>query len=337
VTIDATPFVSVIVPTFRRPDVLGYTLDALLHLDYPHDLLEVIVVDDGSGDDTHEVVRRREGQSVEVIYVDQENSGVARARNNGAARARGEILIFVDDDILVEPDHVSRHLAARSAGGPMLVNGHWEFEPHLRTELESTPFGRFRIAVEDWVRSNIVKEPLECGRFAPSAVTACNLSVDAESFRAIGGFDETFPYAGCEDQELARRAARFGARLIYDPGIRLLHNDHRVELRQFCERQRRGAITAVHLASRAPEEFGRRMLEENGPFSRSDPPTRTLKKLSKWLLSRKPVLAAIEAAVLRLERCGASERILRRAYWSITGLYIFRGVQEGFVRLDGRS
>src|SRR5450759_1312526 len=75
--------VSFVVPTFKRPDTLRATLDALIHLDYPKDLYEVIVVDDGSGDSTRDVVVESAAAEPSVRYIAQENTGVARARNVG--------------------------------------------------------------------------------------------------------------------------------------------------------------------------------------------------------------------------------------------------------------
>src|SRR5688500_16831171 len=97
-TAAASPtFVSMVIPTFRRPEALRATLESVMAIDYPADAYEVIVVDDGSGDRTPEVVRSFERPAPRVRCVEQPNSGVARARNQGAALATGELLIFLDD------------------------------------------------------------------------------------------------------------------------------------------------------------------------------------------------------------------------------------------------
>jgi glycosyltransferase involved in cell wall biosynthesis len=326
------PTVSIVVPTYRRPDALGRTISALVDQDYPADRYEVIVVDDGSGDSTPDVVAAlQETSGAKLIYLRQDNAGAATARNHGARAASGELLIFVDDDIVVERSHIRDHLRARGDGDP-LVNGHWEFPDELTEALEATPFGRFRLGVERWVKDGIVKVAVEEFLESPSAVTACNLSVRKDAFWQLGGFDEDFPFAGYEDQELSFRAVNAGRSLLYDRRIHLLHNDQRLTLGQFCERQRRGACTAVYLARRHPAEFAARpIITENGPLVRQDPIPVMAKKTLKRLMTWRPALRAIHAGVHGLEKLAPDSRLLQRAYWSLAGLHIFLGVRDGFA------
>jgi GT2 family glycosyltransferase len=326
--------VSFVVPTYRRPEALRQTLDALFSLDHPTTDYEVIVVDDGSGDETPEVVSSLSGGHANLRLLSQANAGVATARNRGAQAAHGELLIFVDDDIIVFPDHLTGHLRAREAHGDCLVNGHWEFSPETMAALQQTPFGRYRIEIEDWVKGGIAKAPLPDGRLHPDGVTAANLSISATTFHSLGGFDPSFPFAGCEDQEFSYRAREAGCTFIYDPAIRLLHNDGRVSLEQFGERQRRGAITAVHLAARHPEDHvDRALLVENAPLHRRDPPLRMLKKSAKYLVASPAGLATASALARALEPVAPDSALLRRLYRITLGAYIFRGIQDGLRQL----
>jgi GT2 family glycosyltransferase len=335
----ASPTVSFVVPTYRRPDVLRPTLVALLAVDYPHDRYEVIVVDDGSADETADVVvELQKGAEAKLVYIQQENAGAATARNRGARSATGDLLIFVDDDMVVEPSHIGDHLATRATQGDALVNGHWEFPAGLVNVLAATPFGRFRLGLERWVKDGIAKTPLTDGCESPSAVTACNLGLRRALFLELGGFDETFPFAGYEDQELSYRAVRAGCPLVYDRRIQLVHNDQRSTLLQFGARQRRGACSAVYLAHRHPAEFGElRVVVENGPLKRSDPPRRLAKKLVKSGVSTATALRVVHAGVRLLERVAPDSRVLQRTYWSVCGLYIFRGVRDGFAAVPASA
>jgi GT2 family glycosyltransferase len=333
-TDSAEPLVSFVVPTFRRPDALHATLEALTTIDYPPARYELVVVDDGPDDRTAAVVESFAGNGRSLSLVSQENRGVATARNRGAAAAAGDLLIFVDDDIIVEPDHVRRHLAARAGYGDCLVNGHWEFSPATLDALQASPFGRFRVGIEDWVKTGIVKDPLPDGRFRPSGVTACNLSISANLFRELGGFDESFPFAGCEDQEFSLRAKRAGCTFVYDRSIRLQHNDQRVTLEQFCSRQRRGALTSVYLAARHPEQFAdRALLLENAPATRFDPPRLRVKKTLKTAYSTPTMLKLARLASRVLERLAPDSRALKRIYTMTIGAHIFIGVRDGLGRL----
>jgi GT2 family glycosyltransferase len=329
--------ISIVVPTHRRPEALAETLGALLAADYPADGFEVVVVDDGADESTAAVVEAASRRGVRVAYVPQANSGVARARNHGAERASGDLLVFLDDDLLVAPDHIARHVEDQARFGDALVNGHWEFSEKTLAELTSTPFGRFRIDVEAWVKEGLSKEALTERYQRPSGVTACNLGVRAETFARLGGFDETFPYAGCEDQDFSLRAEAAGVPFVYDTSIRLLHNDRRVTLEEFGERQRRGALTHVYLAMRHPEVRRKSsMLLENGPIESGEPARRTAKKVVKQALTTGPGMAVTRGVARVLETSAPNSRALWRTYWAILGLYIFTGIREG-LRANSRA
>jgi GT2 family glycosyltransferase len=326
--------ISFVVPTYRRPDALRVTLKALMALDYPADDYEIIIVDDGSGDATGAVTGEFPSTGPMFTYVHQDNAGVAKARNTGAAAAIGEILIFLDDDILVEPDHITRHLAVRERYGDCLVNGHWEFSAETRAALEQTPFGRYRMGLEDWVKGGNDKQPIGDGRLRPSEVTAANLGISARRFNELGGFDESFPFAGCEDQDFSYRAREAGCEFVYDPGIRLQHNDERVTLAQFARRQRRGAHTSVYLVARHPEAYADRpLLLENAPPTRFDPPRLRAKKFLKAAYASPAGLALAGLITLGLERFSPRSPLLTRVYTMTLGAYIFLGIRDGLAQL----
>jgi len=327
--------VSVIVPTYRRPDALRATLEALVAVEHPTELMEVVVVDDGAEAATEAVVERSARDGFRIRYASQEQRGAASARNLGAQLATGNVLVFLDDDMLVEPDHIAQHLATRARYGDCLVNGHWEFTPETIAALEETPFGRFRMAVERWYKDGIAKTPLDGSCVEPAEMTACNLSVRRELFLELGGFDEEIPFAGAEDVEFSYRAAQAGCRFVYNPEIRLLHNDRRVTLRQFGTRHMRGAMTAVYLAAKHPERYAHRpLIRENAPVSRTDPFRLIVKKSVKRLLSSSAAIAALLAVVDRWERRKPQSRALPRVYWAMCGLYIFRGIREGLKLVE---
>lgn len=326
--------VSFVVPTFRRPDTLRSTLDALLQLDYPASDYEVVVVDDGSGDGTADVVSGLAATDARIRYHPQPNSGVATARNNGAKAATGELLIFLDDDMLVAPGHIQAHLAVREQHGDCLVNGHWVFSEATGQSLRQTPFGRYRIVLEDEIRERYAKVEIGEGRFEITSVTAANLGVSARTFAELGGFDERFPYAGYEDQEFSYRAREAGHRFIYDPAIRLGHNDERVTLEQFARRYQRGAVTAVYLAAMHPETYAKSpLLLENAPVTEYDPPRLRVKKLLKRGFSALGGTWILHSLIGQLERRAPQSPLLPRLYSMTIGVFIFRGIREGLAQM----
>lgn len=328
----AMPFISVVIPTFRRPEALERTLRSLDAVSY-NGRYEVVVVDDGSKDSTGTTIERIEREDTQLLlrFLEQESSGAARARNNGALAAEGEILVFLDDDMLVEPDHLDLHLAhLASDDAKRIVNGHWEFAPDIRRDMERTSFGRFRLWLETWFRSGIDMESLDGDLLRPSGLTACNLGIRRNHFLELGGFDESFPAAGYEDQDLALRASHAGFEFVYDKRIVLTHLDQRTTLDDFSKRVRQGAFTAGIMARKYPEEFASRpLIVENAPASRRDGFRLLAKKFLKALAATKPGRVSMKAFIWSLDRIAPNSRLMRSTYWKWCGIWIHMGVREG--------
>jgi GT2 family glycosyltransferase len=330
--------VTIVVPTFRRPAILRETLSALLDLEFPAELLEVLVVDDGRDEASAQVVAGMPTRGARLEYHRPEGRGAAGARNHGARLARNGVLLFVDDDIILKRDSLLRYRWALEHFAPCAVNARWEFAPALLEGLRATPFGRYRIEVERWIKTGLARVPLE-GRYQEiEGLTACNLALLREDFWRLGGFDESFPHAGAEDQELSLRARADGLRLVMDDEHEVWHNDHRLTVRDFCERQRRGALSAFCLAVKHPQTHaGRPLIAENLPIRARDPAQVVVKKLLKRILALPPFEAALFDLAALVERLAPDSRGLRRLYWSLFGIAIFKGVQEGVRELDPRA
>lgn len=324
--------VSIVVPTCRRADTLRGTLDALFAIDYPQEALELIVVDDGMDAATADLVESLRGGPVQTKLLRQAGRGAATARNAGARIAEGDVLLFCDDDMIVGKDHVELHLATRAAYGEAMIGGTRWYSPASLAALEATPFGRFRVELERRFSTSLAERRLNGSCVETVTLSACDLSIGREAFWQVGGFDESFPFAGAEDQDLSTRAARAGFPLIRNYDIKALHADPRTTLRQFCEREERGAHTVVALGRKSPEYLGD--FRDNGPVASDDRPALVAKKLAKSLLSRPRLLAMLHRLVDWLERAGLSERALWRAYRVVVGLHIFRGYRQALRSVD---
>src|SRR4051812_14223884 len=111
---DGTPVFTVVVPTYNRREVVLEAMQALAQVERPWPI-ELVVVVDGSGDGTLEAARAV-AMPFPTQVVMQENSGAARARNRGAELARGRYLLFLDDDMIVDPHILVRHEERLRAG-----------------------------------------------------------------------------------------------------------------------------------------------------------------------------------------------------------------------------
>ncbi len=108
---DAAPCLSAVIPTFGKPDTLELVIRHLERQSLATGAFEVVVVDDGSPDDTPLRLERIAASTpLRLRWVRQENRGVSAARNRGVREARGPIVLLLQDDILSAPDLLSRHL-----------------------------------------------------------------------------------------------------------------------------------------------------------------------------------------------------------------------------------
>jgi GT2 family glycosyltransferase len=322
-----------VVPTFRRPDALQETLEALIALDYERDRYEVIVVDDASETSTGRIVDGLRGSGVSLTLLSQKHRGAARARNRGAELAGAEFILFCDDDMIVEPSHLRLHAAAAKRHEHALVSGAWDFAPDVMAALAGTPFGRYRIELERRFQHHDDADPVEDdpGCILMPVLGSGNLALKRELFRKIGGFDEDFPVAGAEDQDFSIRARRAGAVLLLDTKIRCLQNDNRVTVRSYCAREERSAQTMPFLARKYPSEFmGIAYVRENRPIQAEDPIRLKLKKLVKQALAYGPALQALHAGVRLLEIVHVPDRRLRGMYRGLLGLHLFRGFRRAW-------
>src|SRR5438105_3126712 len=122
---------SIVIPTFNRRDRLVRVLDALDRQTADPKSFEVVVVDDGSKDGTFELVRDQR-RAYEIRAIRQENGGPARARNTGVDAASGELLIFIDDDVVPAPELVQEHLRSHEAEKDVVVMGPMASLAHYR-------------------------------------------------------------------------------------------------------------------------------------------------------------------------------------------------------------
>lgn len=211
---------SVIIPTYRRPEQLRTCLGALARLDYPRDCFEVIVVNDGDEAPLEDLIAPFCNQ-LNVTLLTQTHTGPAAARNTGATRAKGEFLVFTDDDC-APPSNWLHTLAARlSKPSNYAISGR---------ALNALPSNVYSIASQlliDYLHTYYNADPNQA-RF----LTSNNLTMPADYFRAIGGFDTTFLRAAGEDRELCDRWLYHGYRVIYASEV-VVHHIHALTLPSF--------------------------------------------------------------------------------------------------------
>jgi len=259
---------TIAIPSYQRRDSLARLLDSLASEieRHPHDTanLEVAVVLDGSTDGSQQMLETREFP-VELRHIWQPNRGMAAARNAGLHAAKGEVIWFLDDDMVVDDGTLARHRQA-----------HEQRDEHVLTGPCWFPEDWVVVApVRDW--SHTMYEHFEQAGELTSAVyfSPANTSSPVHLLTDIGGFDETFEFWGGEDMELGIRLLRAGVPVRYDAAasVRHLQADG---IRDVCRKKYTEARCAVRLVARYPETF-----PDLFP-THSPPAARMLRWLPRW-------------------------------------------------------
>jgi O-antigen biosynthesis protein len=228
------PSFSVVVCTHNGAWTLDECLHALAQLNYP--AYEVIVVDDGSSDDSASIARRHD-----VHLISTPNRGLSAARNEGLAAATGEIVAYIDDDAVADPDWLA-FLAATfldsdhaAVGGPNLPPG---ADGERAACIANTPGGPAHVLLSDRVAEHI---------------PGCNMAFRRERLEAVGGFDEQFRVAG-DDVDVCWRVQERGGTIGFHPAALVWHH-RRATVRGFWRQQRGYGRAEALLERKWPEKY----------------------------------------------------------------------------------
>lgn len=273
---------SVVIPTRQRPDSLVRVLDALSHQEgVDLQRVEVVVVCDGIGDPAFESVQRG-WYPMRLQLAEQQQQGPAAARNHGIALSTGQLVVFLDDDVLPGPRLLAVHQQAHEGDQDLVAIG-----PLLPPPGHGTPWVRWEGKTVDQQYAAMARGDWEA---TPRQFYTGNASVRRIHLVKAFGFDVTFSRG--EDVELAFRLRERGLHFKFLP-----------------------EATAQHLAERsyaswiaAAEEYGRfevRMGRDRGHQDLLDAVTREfhdlhpLSRLLARLAIRNPALAEVAASVAR--------------------------------------
>ena len=197
--------VSIIIPTFNGASRIGNCLDALLR-QIAGQNAEILVVNDGSTDNTIEVVKRYPG----VRLITQANAGPAAARNRGAAEARGAIILFTDDDCVPMDDWLNAMLA--SFEDPEVVGAKGVYRTHQKSLA-----ARF-VQIEYEARYRLM-----AGLSSIDFIDTYSAAFLRDRFLEMTGYDTSFPVACAEDIELSYRMSARGWKMKFVPDAIVYH------------------------------------------------------------------------------------------------------------------
>jgi glycosyltransferase involved in cell wall biosynthesis len=183
--------------TYNRAPLLERVLEACFDQTIPADAYEVVLVNDGSQDDTPAVIERaRRIATCAFTVVTQPNGGLANARNAGIARCSGDRIAFIDDDVLPTPVFAAEHLKSDARHGDVVVRG---------AAINTASFDALPVPI--WTPRN----------YSANWFWTTNVSVRRTRLDAVGGrFDESFSEYGWEDIELGLRLRAIGTKAVFN-------------------------------------------------------------------------------------------------------------------------
>jgi glycosyltransferase involved in cell wall biosynthesis len=231
---------SIVIPTYRDGARARCAAEAMLAQVLPGDIdREVIVVDDGSDDDTQEHLARCTDPRVRVVRLPN-NIGRSAARNAGAAQANGLGIVFIDCDCLpTGADFLAAHVTALAKGAVASTG-----------EVTGCDGGFW----ERYQREASARRARQHNAGVSYAGTSQNLAVDRAAFERIGGFDTGYTRYGFEDRDLLLRLATLG-RIAWTSEAQVRHLDA-LSLAQVSRKMREaGEFSSARFASRHPRAY----------------------------------------------------------------------------------
>jgi glycosyltransferase involved in cell wall biosynthesis len=239
------PKVSVIIPTYNRKD---YLIKCLSYIEKQNTnfKFEVIIVDDGSTDNTKSVVNTFSKNSrLDIKHDNQKNSGPAKARNLGIKHSRGEYILFLGDDIYIEdPNFLNNHMNFIEKYGNCASLGFTDWTK----EYKNDKF--MRVLCPKGAQFNYSN--FKIGEICswPMFYT-CNIMIKKTWFENEL-FDENFPYAAYEDIELGYRLFKKGLKIRFNPEA-IAYHDHYYYFDSFIKRQNNVGKSLKYFLKKWPE------------------------------------------------------------------------------------
>lgn len=228
-------FISIIIPTFNGAARIANCLEALLPQIADRDA-EILVVNDGSTDNTAEVV----GRYPSVRLITQANAGPAAARNHGARESKGSVILFTDDDCVPMPDWLSAMIEPFKDPELVAVKGVY------RTKQTSVVARFVQIEYEDRYRI-MARHP------SIDFIDTYSAGFRKDKFLEMNGYDTSFPVACAEDAELSYRMSARGWKMKFIPEA-IVYHTHPENLRPYLKKKYKFAFWRVLALRKNPSK-----------------------------------------------------------------------------------
>ncbi|MFZ0389519.1 MAG: glycosyltransferase [Calditrichia bacterium] len=297
---------SVIVPSYNRADEIGELLRSFTELDFPPARLELIIADDGSSDNTPQVVEQfKDRLKIDLHFFHQKNQGPGAARNMGMEKAAGDFFIFIDSDCTVRSDWLRNIDEMLHREGAEAFGGRDSFREDFPPLLKAINYSMTSFLTTGGLRGG---KKVKLAKFYPRSF---NMGLSRGLYQRIGGFGSL---RHGQDIEYSNRIHRATDRLIYIHDAVVFHK-RRTSIKKFFRQVFNWGVARINLY-----KIDRRMLE---PLHAA-PALATLLLIlliiasllsgSVWAVTRWFFLAGLLALLLSAVHAALQYRSLRMLY-----------------------
>ena len=202
---------SVIIPSYNRGKILKRCLELLFNQDFPKNKYEIIVVNDGSTDDTEKMIKEQNPPCNFLYLKNPQREGPSKSRNLALSKAKGKVVIFIDSDILTPPWFIKEHVELHKENPGLIVDG-----PAINITGEKN-------LINPPFESPLVKI-LAFFDFGGATFITANTSCLLKNLIKLKGFDEEFGKGyGWQDRELGTRLIKMGLKRVKNRKAYALH------------------------------------------------------------------------------------------------------------------
>lgn len=238
--------ISVIIPTRNRADLLAQALASILKQDMPSSVFEVLVIDNGSTDDTHKIIDQYRSQLNNLASIYAPEPGLHTGRHAGMKAAKGDVLVFADDDIEALPTWLSSIDAAFGDPQVAMVGGNnyplfLQTPPEWLNRMWLRPTFRGYKSIPALSVIEFTQPPQE---ISPYQIWGCNFAIRKHVLLQAGGFHpdgmpkELIRFRGDGETHVSRHVAESGLKCVFHPGASVHHKvtPERMTLAYFRQR-----------------------------------------------------------------------------------------------------
>ena len=240
---------SVIIPTYNKPEILKMTLGSLEKQTLSKNQFEVMVIDDGSSAKIQQQIKSFLSKlNLNISFLTQTHNGPAAARNKGIKKAKGKIILIINNDTIATSNLLKRHydFHRKNPKENFGLLGYVTWHP----DLEITPFMYWLEHGGPYFSfSKIIGKEAGWER-----LWTCNVSFKKDFLLKNGLFDEEFPYAAWEDVELGYRLGKAGLQLLYDKQA-IGYHYHPTTVSSIKSKMRANGESAMLFRDKLPDKF----------------------------------------------------------------------------------